>query len=195
MTYSLSLLFVDRNNSFYLVLDHRDPTLKSDAGVHNLNVHYHFLFTNDCTQDSTSVNAAKAYLYSELLPAHVKHVHFRSDGAGCFSCNLTKISMVKWKDWTGISERSNRQSPSGAGKTNLDGMFGVLQRSLNDAANNGKDYDNAESIFDIFADGISSLKGSTFHVYDPDRTVQLSTKLKGLNQVYKLELAPGKLCF
>jgi len=84
------------------------------------------------------VNAAKCILYKNFLPSHVKEVHFRADGAGCFSCNLTKISIVNWESWTGVKEISNTQTPAGGGKTNLDGAFGVAQRRLTARINVGK---------------------------------------------------------
>jgi len=59
-------------------------------------VDFHFFLTDDTTQDNTSVNAAKRELYENCLPAHVDEVRFRADGAGCFSCNLTKAAMCFW---------------------------------------------------------------------------------------------------
>jgi len=102
------------------------------------NVQFNFFITDDTTQDNTSVNAAKCILYQKFLPSHIKEVHFRADGAGCFSCNLTKICIINWELWTGVKEISNTQTPSGGGKTNLDGAFGVAQRRLKVCTNNGK---------------------------------------------------------
>ena len=91
-------------------------------------VHFYFMFTDDTTQNANSVLSAKAYLYNELLPDHIKFVHFRSDGAGCYSSNLTKAAMTEWGRWTKgkIIEKSYRVSVAGDGKTNLDGLFGRL---------------------------------------------------------------------
>jgi hypothetical protein len=107
-------------------------------GSADKDVTFNFMLTDDTTQDNTSVNAAKCLLYQKFLPAHVTEVLFRADGAGCFSSNVTKVASRYWEQWTGIKEISNRQSPAGGGKTNLDGQFGVFQRQMSDRVDEGK---------------------------------------------------------
>ena len=104
------------------------------------NIQFHFFLTDDTTQDNTSVNAAKCILYKKFLPRHVQEVHFRADGAGCFSSNLSKASIVEWERWTGVKEITNTQTPAGGGKTNHDGAFGVAQRRLKACTNTGTSF-------------------------------------------------------
>jgi len=96
-------------------------------GRKSKNIQYHFFFTDDTTKDSISVNAAKCILYKKLLPRHVHEVHFRADGACCFSSNVTKASIVNWELWAGMREMTKTQTPAGGSKTNLDEAFGVAQ--------------------------------------------------------------------
>jgi hypothetical protein len=150
------------------------------------------MLTDDTTQDNTSVNAAKCLLYRKFLPSHVKEVLFRADGAGCFSSNMTKASIVNWKQWTGIEEVSNRQSPVGGGKTNLDGAFGVFSRNLSDKVDEGCDIFDSASILDA-VETSTLMRSTTYHIYVPVRTNSLNTKLKELNQHYKIIACEGKL--
>ena len=86
---------------------------------------YHFFISDDTLQDSEAVLCAKHYLYTKVLPMYgVKHVHFRSDGAGCFSSKEAKSSMVFFaalaERLEGAYEISNKVSVAGCGKTALD---------------------------------------------------------------------------
>ena len=46
------------------------------------------MVTDDALQDEHQVLAAKALLYREHLPDHIKKVHFTSDGAGYYMSKL-----------------------------------------------------------------------------------------------------------
>ena len=88
-------------------------------------VYYHFYHSDDTLQDSEAVLCAKHYLYTKVLPQfNIKKVHFRSDGAGCFSSKESKASMTLFG---AISHNSNaayevtyKVSVAGCGKTALD---------------------------------------------------------------------------
>ena len=157
------------------------------------NVTFHFFLTDDTTQDSTSVNAAKSLLYEKFLPSHVKEVHFRADGAGCFSSNIAKILTFYWERFCGVKEISNRQSPAGGGKTNLDGQFGVFQRHLWNRVAEGHDIADSASIFDAFQ-ASTQMKATSCHIFEPDRSSYLNVKLTGLKptQYYKVAVVPGE---
>jgi hypothetical protein len=156
-------------------------------------VSFHFFLTDDTTQDSTSVNSAKHLLYKEFLPSHVKEVFFRADGAGCFSSNISKILSLYWEKFCGVKEVSNRQSPAGGGKTNLDGMFGVFQRHLKNRVAEGHDIVDSASVIEAFQ-ASTQMKATSCHIFDPDRSSYLNVKLDGLKptQFYKVALTPGE---
>ena len=87
---------------------------------------YHFFLTDDTLQDTESVLCAKHFLYTKVLPQYdVQKVHFRSDGAGCFSSKEAKASMVLFGDIAkkipgAAYEVSYKVSVAGCGKTALD---------------------------------------------------------------------------
>ena len=88
-------------------------------------VHYHFFISDDTTQDTEAVLCAKHFLYSKILPKYgIKRVHFRSDGAMCFSSKEAKAFMTFWDDLAEVTggsyESSYKVSVSGCGKTALD---------------------------------------------------------------------------
>ena len=94
-----------------------------DETIHQ--VLYHFFLTDDTTQDAESVLCAKHFLYTVVLPVYgKKKVHFRSDGAGCFSSKEAKSGMVFFGDISKKSdatyETSYKVSVAGCGKTALD---------------------------------------------------------------------------
>ena len=69
-------------------------------------VGFFFLFTDDGNQDAWSVATAKQILYGTLLPKAfpgVKRVRYRSDGAGCFSSDLSRLLQTVWHECTGIT--------------------------------------------------------------------------------------------
>jgi len=140
---SQKMFFGKRGTSLlgFMVVSYETDILEID-GETLKSVQFHFFLTDNTTQDNVSVNAAKCMLYEKFLPKHVNQVHFRSDGAGCFACNLTKICIVNWEKWTGIREISNTQSPAGGGKTNLDGSFGLCGRKLVSRVNDGEALNN-----------------------------------------------------
>ena len=70
-----------------------------------------------------------------------------------------------------------RVSPAGAGKSNLDGMFGRLKKMLDDAVNSGASYWDASTIVEA-ADAAGGMHATTFLEYTPSRgTKQLSAEL------------------
>jgi hypothetical protein len=164
-----------------------------DDELHEKQVEFHFFLTDDSTQDSTAVNAAKHLLYKEFLPSHVKEVFFRADGAGCFSSNISKGLSLYWDKFCGIKEVSNRQSPAGGGKTNLDGMFGVFQRHLKNRVAEGRDVIDSASIIEAFK-ASTQMKATSCHIFDPDRSSYLNVKVNGLKptQYYSATNTPGE---
>jgi hypothetical protein len=164
---------------FMLISNSDSPEMK--------NVQFHFFLTDDTTQDAFSVLTAKYILFSNLIPMHVKKVHFRADGAGCFSSNAIKAAMPLWKEWTGVEEKSYRISVSGGGKSNLDGLFGRLSFVLKRAVNRGGDFWDAKTVAEAvkMAGGISAC---SFHVFLPVRGDDWTTKVDCLKQYTKLHL-------
>ena len=61
-----------------------------------------------------------------------------------------------------------RVSPAGAGKSNLDGMFGQLKNLLDDAVNAGASYWDAPTIV-AAADAAGGLPATTCLQYEPVR--------------------------
>ena len=89
---------------------------------------YHFFITDDTLQDAEAVLCAKHYLYTKVLPMYdIEKVHFRSDGATCYSSKESKTSMALFgdisKDSDAAYEISYKISVAGCGKTCLDVRF------------------------------------------------------------------------
>lgn len=104
------------------------------------------MFTDDSLQDEIEVICAKALLYTQFLPSWIDKVHFRADGAGCFSSKLHRAIQPFWKAWTGIDEIVCRISPAGAGKSELDGMFGRVSKISSSACDAGHSYSNSKEL-------------------------------------------------
>ena len=88
-------------------------------------VMYHFFLSDDTAQDSEPVLCAKHFLYTIVLPAYKKKkIHFRSDGAGCFSSKEAKSAMILFGDIAKASDAAHEVSykvaVAGCGKTALD---------------------------------------------------------------------------
>jgi hypothetical protein len=105
----------------------------------------HFLLSDYTTQDTYAVMAAKQFIYSQCIPKTdlssnkpLTKVHFQYDGAGCYISNPHKAATIEWKDWTGITGVSSRQSVNGGGKTPVYGTFGQITHHLKRANNAGK---------------------------------------------------------
>lgn len=86
---------------------------------------YHFFISDDSFQDTDAVLCAKHFLYSVILPKYgITKVHYRSDGAGCFSSKEAKAAMKVWDDLArehgGSYEVSYKVTVAGCGKTALD---------------------------------------------------------------------------
>lgn len=133
---------------------------------------YHFFVTDDTTQDAEAVICAKHYLYTKILPnMDLKKVHYRSDGAGCFSSKEAKAMMAVWDDiakaQNGAYEVSYKVSVAGCGKTALDGLFGVLTMHLLRLVNHGHSYEKAEDIFRILQE--FPLQHTHVHLFTPQR--------------------------
>ena len=164
---------------FMLVSNSDTPDMK--------NVRFHFFLTDDTTQDAFSVLTAKHILYSNLLPEHINKVHYKSDGAGCFSSNTSKAAMPLWENWTGVKEVSYRVSVSGGGKSTLDGLFGKLSFVLKRAADRGENFFDAKSIAEA-AESDGGINACSFHVYLPIRNDDWTTKVDFLKQYTKIAL-------
>ena len=144
----------------------------SDDETEDRETNYVFCLTDDTKQDITSVLATKQYLYSEIL-AHegVTKVHFRSDGAGCFAHGVHKLFMPMWKHTTNgkIDEVSFKISVSGNGKTNLDGLFGIIQAMIGSIIEEGNSFDSAKELYELLAS--NPILASFYTHFVPNRTI------------------------
>lgn len=87
----------------------------------------------------------------------------RSDGAGCFNSILQRSCQVLWgtaEGWGDIFERSLRISISGAGKDELDSLFGVIGRKMLRYVNTGQSYFDAATIAAAIGHGAGLSKVS-----------------------------------
>jgi hypothetical protein len=146
-------------------------------------VSFVMLFSDDTFQDEWGVCCGKNHLYQECLPEHIDTVYFISDGAGCYKSKLHKTVIPFWKIWTGITEKRNRVTPAGDGKTALDGMFGQLMFLLGGAVDSGASYYDAGTILDTIEDDTRRLKATSFRKYTPDRRNQVKCDLPAGSQI------------
>jgi hypothetical protein len=158
-----------------------------------INVNFHFLLSDDTTQETYTVLAAKQFIYSQCIPktdlssnTPLTKVNFQYDGAGCFSSNPHKVATIEWKDWTGVIEVSSRQSINGGGNTPVDGTFGQITHHLKRANNAGKCYSCAQSILSA-VHGTGGMNGCTFHVFKPVRNQDLDTTVDFLRNSQNLK--------
>jgi len=162
-------------------------------------VGFFFLFTDDGNQDAWSVATAKQILYGTLLPKafpDVKRVRYRSDGAGCFSSDLSRLLQTIWHEWTGITEISVRVSVSGGGKSDLDGRFAFLSEALRSGVNSGKSHWNAKTSI-AAATARGPLKSSLLGEFTPIRPddppkAQVKGGWKGTCPYHHSELMLGR---
>ena len=131
------------------------------------------MVTDDTFQDEQQVLAAKALLYREHLPEHIKKAHFVSDGAGCYKSKLHRTIMPCWETWTGIVELTYRITPAGDGKSVLDGMFARMNNCLATAVNEGGSHHNAETTIEM-ADAAGGMAATEFVRFAPDRSTNIS---------------------
>ena len=143
-------------------------------GSASKDVSFAMCFTGDGLQDSHGIMCAKQLVYSTLLPEGITHVIFKADGAGCFASELSRCAQPHWERWAGVVESVYRISPAGAGKSNLDGMFGRLKKMLDDAVDAGASYWDAPTILEA-ADKAGGLPATTFLEYTPVRGVKQLT--------------------
>ena len=161
----------------------------------NKEVKYFFFLSEDTCQDVNSVLAAKTILYDDILPKEgVSKVHFRADGAACFSQSLLKACMPLWKTWTKgkIDEISFKISVAGCGKTNLDSLFGVIEHMITTLVATGYSFTMPDELLHIFEE--NPVKGCTFLLFMPNRSLQHMIRsvkgveyLKTLTQMYNLK--------
>jgi hypothetical protein len=154
-----------------------NPTDEDAKAKQMKDVSFVILFTNDTFQDEWGICTAKTYVFQECLPQHIDTVFFVSDGAGNFKAKLHKGIMPFWKLWTGITERRNRVTPAGDGKTSLDGIFGQLMFLLRGACDAGGSYYDGTTIMDT-VESTKGLKATAFRQYTPDRSNQVKIDLK-----------------
>ena len=139
------------------------------------------MVTDDTLQDEKQVLAAKALLYREHLPEHVKKVHFVSDGAGCYKSKLHRTIMPCWETWTGIVELTYRITPAGDGKSVLDGMFARMNNCLATAVNEGGSHYDAETTIEM-ADAAGGMAATEFVRFAPDRSTNNACRMKKGNK-------------
>ena len=132
-------------------------------------VKFVLMVTDDTLQDEWEVICAKHHIYMHELPAHVTHVHFRSDGAGCFRSKLHRSIQALWVHWTGIIEETFTLTPAGAGKSGLDGTFGHFGAVLTTACDRGHSYTNMREILSA-SEASDGLTGTKIMGFMPDRS-------------------------
>ena len=101
---------------------------------------------------------------------------FVADGAGCFKLKLHRAIQGFWKYWTGIEEIKNRVTPTGDGKTCLDGIFGRMNKILSNAVDNGASFYNMEEIIDTISES-NGMSSTQFFGYKVDRKRELLVDL------------------
>ena len=135
------------------------------------------MVTDDTLQDENQVIAAKTLLYKEHLADHIKKVHFVLDGAGCFKSKLHRAVQPFYKTWTDVDEVTLRVTPAGAGKTSLDGRFGTFNSILSKGVDQGASFFSADTVIET-AKGAGGMTATEFILFEPDRSIQLSVKMK-----------------
>ena len=162
---------------------------------------YQFFISDDTTQDTDAVNTIKHFLYKEVLPKYgMRKVHYRCDGAAALNCAKSKTAMPRWFDLTNgeLTEVSFKVSVSGAGKTSLDGQFGIMTQHLKRLVNHGKSYSTAEELYDLLVE--YPLRYSEFHLFQPKRhsMIDWSTSKAidelGVKMFYLLEYDQERKC-
>ena len=155
------------------------------------NAMFFFPFTDDGCQDNWSVATGKMIMYAELMPVYFPEVYtsrYRSDGAGCFSSNLSRALQVMWGVWTAVTEKSCRMSISGGGKSQLDGRFAFMNMKMEKGMNSGVSHWNAETTMDALLAG-RPLQASVCAVWAPVRPEETpQTLAKDLQQFHHSEL-------
>lgn len=78
-----------------------------------------------------------------------------------------------WKTWTNgqIDEIDFCISPAGAGKSNLDGRFSIMNSILSSAVDGGKSYDSAATVLDA-VESSGGMSATHFLMFEPDRDDQ-----------------------
>jgi hypothetical protein len=153
-------------------------------------VKFVMMVTDDTLQDEWEVACAKKYIYENELPLHIKQVHFRADGAGCFRSRLHRSIQPYWLSWTGIVESSYTLTPAGDGKTGLDGTFGRTGEALKTSCDKGNSYGNAQEILVAFEKS-EGVTGTTMLGFLPERSNRFCCELSvSIESVLRTELDP-----
>ncbi len=108
--------------------------------------------------------------------------------------------MHKWIDWTKeigdwapVEEVLIRISVNGGGKTNLDGIFGILGGKLRSTVSCGRDITNADSCLDALVEENQGIAGTKEAVMNPvrDHIIEAGNSLS-LKPFYRLVRNPGR---
>jgi hypothetical protein len=165
------------------------------TGQH-IDVNCVLMMTDDNKQDEGQVVCAKAHLHNNHLPEHIKRVHFRTDGAGCFRSALHRAIQPIWSLWTGITEETLTIYPAGGGKTSLDGTFGRFGVALRTSVDRGNSHCDAKTILAAVED-CNGLPATSFLGFLPDRANRFCVKfLDGIDidSVLRSKLDPTAGC-
>ena len=122
--------------------------------------------------------SAKYELYTQHLPERIKKVQYRSDGAANLASPLHYLIQPLWHIWTGIVEEICKHCPSGAGKNELDGNFGIVSHRLSSQHNLGFSYNDMESIVHALRGNDSGVSGTTYACFMPGRNFTFTGKLE-----------------
>ncbi len=169
---------------------------ESEMSDDYLDATFMLLLSNDTTQDATYINAAKNYIYNEVLPTKFSgldtpiKVRYVSDRAGAFNSNVSKACMPFWYSWTDgkVEEIEGRVSVSGDGETALDGLFGVFGDKLQQSIDNQNgDIADAESVLSRF-ELSGGIKGTTALLFSPSREAPFDTNDNRLKDYHHLVL-------
>jgi hypothetical protein len=150
-----------------------------------------FLVMDDTVQDEIQYLCAKTYIYQNELPEWIKEAIMRTDGAGCFTSQLSKLVQPCMFAWTGVKEIVNTHPVAGGGKSSLDQMFGVMGSNLKLASDQGMSYHDAPTVLEAM-ESTSGIPGSRVLHFEPDRgSAVLSAGIRGasVESVLRTELA------
>jgi hypothetical protein len=150
-----------------------------------------FLVMDDTVQDEIQYLCAKVYIYQNELPDWIKESIMRTDGAGCFTSQLSKLVQPCMLAWTGVKEIVNTHPVAGGGKSSLDQMFGVMGSNLKVASDQGMSYHDAPTVLEAM-ESTSGIPGSRMLHFEPNRnSAVLSAAIRGasVESVLRTELA------
>ena len=111
--------------------------LLAESVSSNLEAKFFHFISDDKLKDTQFVISAKYELYMNHLPERIQKVQYRSDGATNLCATIHYLIQPLWEIWTGIVEEICKHCPTGDGKSELDGNFGIVSHRLHSQHNLG----------------------------------------------------------